>query len=262
MRNFIAMPGFLRLLMLLGVSGMPLMLLAAATMGVEVQGQVIDARSWRSSGGAWVALFPFVFTTWSSILMLARRAYGRWIYLVAMSSSNMVIPLAIGMAGVVVPEATMRLAMGVSAVMAVVLGGYLFFAPSVRAYFGNAPADMLEGKVGDGRGLSRSSRKKIIVSVVALPLMIMFWVGSFWNFTHSASWAEARQLLLQNSAYPIASNGEVDPEPWNYSFRRSNDSESFKINVHVREGASERRFHAEFERVGGTLRMTTMLPVD
>lgn len=239
MRNFLAMPGFLRLLTLLGVIGMILMLLAAATMGVELQGQVIDARSWRSSGGAWVALIPFVFTAWSSILMLVRRAYGRWIYLVAMSLSNMVIPLAVGMAGVMVPEATMRLAMGASAVMAVVLGGYLFFAPSVRAYFGNAPADTPEGNVGDGRGLSRSSRKKIIVSVVAVPLMIMFWLGSFWNFTHSASWAEARQLLLQNSAYPIASNGDVDPEPWNYSFRRSNDSESFKINVHVREGGRE-----------------------
>lgn len=262
MRNFLAMPGFLRLLTLVGVICMLAMLLSAATMGVEVQGQVIDARSWRSSGGVWVALVPFVFTAWSSILMLVRRAYGRWIYLVAMSLSNMVTPLAIGMAGVVVPEATMRLAMGASAVMAVVLGGYLFFAPSVRGYFGNAPADTPEGKGGDGRGLSRFSRKKIIVSVVALPLMIMFWLGSFWHFTHSASWAEARLLLLQNSAYPIASNGEIDPEPWNYSLRKSNDSESFKINVHVREGGSERRFHAEFERVGGTLRMTTMLPID
>lgn len=105
---------------------------------------------------------------------------------------------------------------------------------------------------------SFNARRLTILCVLILLVLLSVWIGGFIYFTKTSTWADAKSLILSNKSYPIAPGEDVKLELKGFSYRFSGDSESFQLNVRIEGSGDDRRYHVDFERTNGKLRLVHM----
>jgi hypothetical protein len=80
MKNFLAMPGILKMLTAVGFC--TLIWVAASLNGVSNFGEHVNASTWWGSGAGYCMLIAAIVMSGASVLMIRRSKYGRPVYIV------------------------------------------------------------------------------------------------------------------------------------------------------------------------------------
>jgi hypothetical protein len=132
MKNFLAMPGILKMVTVLGFFTL-VWVATSLVNGVDVFGKHVDTATWWAEGAGYCCLFAALIASWSSILMIMRSRYGRPVCIVgwlAIAASSLLgayiaeVPYVSYMPGIVS-----------SLIMTACVAGYLYLSKRTKTYF-------------------------------------------------------------------------------------------------------------------------------
>jgi hypothetical protein len=136
-RNFLAMPPILKLITVTALGALiPVTTTVLPNFPAGVFGlfnRHISTSEWWSSGGGKLVLVATALFCASAVMMLRRSRYGRLIYIAALITMCMAIPIVAGVVGMDVVE--WRFLLAVNLAWTVGLALYLYLDMSTRDYF-------------------------------------------------------------------------------------------------------------------------------
>src|ERR1700677_1170833 len=136
-RNFLAMPRILKLITVTGIGAViPVATTVLPNLPAGVFGlfdrHISTSEWWSSSGGKMVSITAALFCA-SAFMMLRRSRYGRLLYIAALITMCIAIPIVAGVIGMGMVE--WRFLLAVNLARTVVLGLYLYLNMGARNYF-------------------------------------------------------------------------------------------------------------------------------
>jgi len=137
MKNFLAMPGILKMLTAAGLC--TLLWVAASTNGVNVFGKHVSASIWWGSGAGYCLLLAAMITSAASILMIRRSRYGRSVYVAGWAILG--IDAIIGAFVAQIPFASYWSSVVGHFALTACVALYLYLSKRVKEYFLERPVD-------------------------------------------------------------------------------------------------------------------------
>jgi len=106
-------------------------------------------------------------------------------------------------------------------------------------------------------------RKILLYVLIAVVVVVGFWLGGYSYFRYSTDWSAAQQLIAKSE--PVTSRvgnvTDVSVSPFGFLYRFSGDWATANATVTVTGDRGKGRFRVELEMVDGRWRIVQLKPI-